>query len=173
MKFSKLMFIILTCIVLASCNMMPDNSQSIEDYIEIAKSDVESVIQAIETKDEILLKDMFSEYALKTMDDYSASFRQMTDFIDGEIVSSEISLAEESTSTLGAKRKIVIKYICKLATSSQKQYDVLVSDIVVNEQEKDNCGVYTVRVTSSDYQTSSAEPGIHLPQLSDGITEVK
>jgi len=138
-----------------------------KDYIsdkEAIKNVEDTVIQALETKDEKLLKSIFSEKALTRAGDMDKGIDYIFDLYKGDFV--EISEENHSTDEHMERNKNTrdIAAQCKI-TTTEDEYILSWRHWTVQEEDPSSVGVHSLRLIKADKHCSFyAIAGIEYPE---------
>lgn len=140
---------------------------------DIATSNFETLMHTIEAKDSNSLKEMFSSNALASMGDYDSVCKELFDFIDGNVVSWEMSKNHSQGETIQyGEKHVEVRTHGTIITDTQ-EYNVYVVDNIVDDFDANNKGLHSLKITTSDYSYyGETIPGITIPQLSSELNSV-
>ena len=148
------LFELICCMMLGTifgCGFVKkDNSLAKEidsDHI-YAEELFQSIIDALEQKDEEALKKLFSPYALENSNDLDLKIKELMEFYPGYNGEYKVSIYTEETSAYSGKEYI----LCPQYTiiNDGYKYKMRLITYIQNEEESDKIGVYSIQVMTDE-----------------------
>lgn len=122
---------------------------------QIAEKRIEQVIEAIQKKNEELLKSMFSEKAISEAENFDESVTELMEFFQGNFESRNegtYGTNEEFDEPSSRIKELQSTYDIK---TSEQKYRIAILEIIVDTKHPDNVGIkslYIINAKDSDMQ---------------------
>ena len=149
MKKIYLLLIAVT-FLLTSCSLGGLNMAFFEDDNQVAYNTFKQVVNAIQRKDETVLKNLFSKRVRNEVSDFDESVVDLLDFFQGEVISFDdrAGVGVDETIEYGKKRK-EIQSSNSVKTSEQKYY-IAIKECTKDTFDSDNVGVISVYIINAE-----------------------
>ncbi len=175
-RLKKITAIILSCVMvitLSSCGEKPTVSSVVETTLkglcEILRfinkdsepeiTNAELVLQYIQEKNTDAIYDMLCERVQETPD-IKEQIEQTFDFIEGDVISYDISYPTSSTGKWSedGKAKIALSTACNpIETTSGKVYQLVVCYYDENDYEPDLVGIYCISMVENNQENTGTD----------------
>ena len=174
MKRRPIVFVLLCMFLLSSCRVygtgIPHEKWIMEDNSSVENALMEQVAECLQKQDADGLKKVFSKQALQEADDIDAQIKRLFQFFQGEDISWEEECLETSEDSNKGKRKKEV-FVWYWVSTDQEEYCVFFYDYPIDTQDKDNQGLYAMRVVKKEDEKTKMGtrqemriPGIYIPE---------
>ena len=157
----KRIFVVLNIVLLllSSCSLGGSNmGKHFFTDSEISKKTFEQIIESIYDKDSETLKGMFSKTAIMASKDIDANLTDLFNFYNGEYITYDdiggpMVTDERNADGTGGKRK-ELQSTFNL-TSDKGEYQFAIKEYIIDTNNPDNIGIYSLYITNATDSKSS------------------
>ena len=136
-------------------NRLNDLNQSISKEKEMGEERIKAILTAMEQQDEDTIYLMFSPEAQESSEYLREGIRSLFSSFDGEIVSYEqLGLSDTKSNEPGVIVSCTYSYELHTSTS---EYLMGISEVIWDDNDTNNLGLYQIRVIKSDYGESGSQ----------------
>lgn len=160
-----LIYMLIIAISLSSCgNIFTNVDDSFDNDQKNAEATIKKIVHAINKKDKELMKDLFSKKAMSESSEISNQIDELFNHVQGEIVEWDDGggpeISEDYEYGLVSKEYILGVDI----KTTEKNYTILVIENVIDEEDSDNVGIYSLQIIDKEDETEE----FHF-ELDDGV----
>lgn len=162
----KILVLSTLCLFLCGCSVLSSSKYVVDDTVYSEKI-LEKIVYALENNEPEKIKELFSENALKEVENIEEDIQYLMDYYKGEM-QSYCGLGSDGSSSVEGGERLRTLFCGFEITTDVDVYNICFYSCLVDTEEPDNEGIYTLEMIRDDEKENESYnefggPGIFNP----------